>query len=301
MIAIRDPSVCRRCSDPRTISQAITGETGLPFEAQTGGGKGGEVWIELHPAGYLPAETFLIRSAVGWRRIDIQLEMGAHAAELLAAMEQADITGRTLFSAVLAECVSDAATVEFSINGATADIRTSDTWPGNWSRLGLAIHRGMLPLNAGDPTEDERLILRWTGRMAAAVVALLPVEDSSPADQLPDVEGLPEGAKVRVEINRYERDRRNRAAALAIHGYGCHACQLNLEELYGAAAAGLIEVHHVTPVSTLGDGYVVNPAVDLVPLCPNCHAVAHRRVPPFSVAEIASMLEEARPKSTQRL
>jgi hypothetical protein len=30
---------------------------------------------------------------------------------------------------------------------------------------------------------------------------------------------------------------------------------------------------------------------DLVPLCPNCHAVAHRRNPPFSVDEIRDLLQ----------
>jgi len=38
---------------------------------------------------------------------------------------------------------------------------------------------------------------------------------------------------------------------------------------------GYIEVRHVVPVSQLGDDYVVDPKDDLIPLCPNCHAVAH--------------------------
>jgi 5-methylcytosine-specific restriction protein A len=90
-------------------------------------------------------------------------------------------------------------------------------------------------------------------------------------------------------VNRYERDRRNRAAALAIHGYVCKACDLEMSDRYGPDAAGLIEVHHVTPVSEVGPGYIIDPRTDLVPLCPNCHSVAHRRSPPFSVDELRDM------------
>jgi 5-methylcytosine-specific restriction protein A len=102
--------------------------------------------------------------------------------------------------------------------------------------------------------------------------------------------GLPEGAKTRIEVNRYERDRRNRAAALAIHGYCCKACKLDMGERYGSAAAGLIEVHHVTPVSQVGEDYIIDPRTDLTPLCPNCHSVAHRRNPPYSVDDLREML-----------
>jgi 5-methylcytosine-specific restriction protein A len=59
---------------------------------------------------------------------------------------------------------------------------------------------------------------------------------------------------------------------------------------YGTAAVGLIEVHHVRPVSMLGAGYLIDPRTDLVPLCPNCHSVAHRRNPPYSIDDIRRML-----------
>jgi len=81
-----------------------------------------------------------------------------------------------------------------------------------------------------------------------------------------------------------------RAAAIAIWGYTCRACGLDFGARYAAAAKGFIEVHHKTPVSTLDPGTFVNPARDLVPLCPNCHAVSHRREPPFTVEELRTML-----------
>jgi 5-methylcytosine-specific restriction protein A len=151
----------------------------------------------------------------------------------------------------------------------------------------------MLPINVsdGDSEGDSRAIALWTGRAAAAVVALLPVEIEGGENQpMPDVIGFPEGAVCRIEVNRYERDRRNRAAALAIHGYVCMACDCDMERTYGAVAAGLIEVHHTTPVSQIDPSYVLDPRTDLVPLCPNCHAVVHRRSPPYSVGDLRTML-----------
>jgi 5-methylcytosine-specific restriction protein A len=53
---------------------------------------------------------------------------------------------------------------------------------------------------------------------------------------------------------------------------------------------GFVHVHHVTPVSEIGPGYVVNPATDLVPLCPNCHAMAHRSSPPLAVEALKKLL-----------
>lgn len=55
-------------------------------------------------------------------------------------------------------------------------------------------------------------------------------------------------------------------------------CEFEMSELYGEAASGLIEAHHLTPLSHLADGSVVqlNPKRDFAVLCPNCHRVIHR-------------------------
>jgi 5-methylcytosine-specific restriction enzyme A len=47
---------------------------------------------------------------------------------------------------------------------------------------------------------------------------------------------------------------------------------------YGEIGRDFIQVHHVVPVSELGNGYQLDPVTDLVPLCANCHAMAHHGV-----------------------
>jgi hypothetical protein len=99
-----------------------------------------------------------------------------------------------------------------------------------------------------------------------------------------------EGAPRRVEQTRYERDPALRAACLALQGTGCSICGMTFEGLYGAEAAGFIHVHHLDPLGTVGQAHVVDPATDLIPVCPNCHGVIHLRSPPFTPDEMKAML-----------
>ena len=89
---------------------------------------------------------------------------------------------------------------------------------------------------------------------------------------------IPEGAKHRVMVNRYERDPVARSRCLEHFGYGCQVCGLSFEERYGDVGREFMHVHHKTPLSEIADhdNHVVNPLEDLVPVCPNCHAMLHR-------------------------
>jgi putative restriction endonuclease len=86
-----------------------------------------------------------------------------------------------------------------------------------------------------------------------------------------------EGNKSQKYVTVYERDRKLRAAAIALHGDSCLACGFNFRDFYGDYATGYIQIHHVVPISEADVEKPVNPSTDLVPLCANCHAVVHRR------------------------
>lgn len=90
----------------------------------------------------------------------------------------------------------------------------------------------------------------------------------------------------------YERSPRNRQRALEIHGNRCAACGFSFDEVYGADhARGFIEVHHVRSISETSG--LVNPETDLVPLCSNCHSMAHReRERILTVEEIRALLRD---------
>lgn len=273
--------------DPRALAEAVSIETGLGFIGSEGRTSEGVRWLELIPAGHPAGQTFAIRVEIGWRRIDVRFRLGSFASELMSSVRSADESGRRVFRSVLDACSSAGADVTLNLNGATRSHKDDAVWDESWRSFGFAVGKGMLAINEGNDTADMRLIEEWTTRVAAAVIALLPVEKD--VEDSFDAHGLP-GARMRIEFNRYERDRRNRAAALAIHGHRCMACGIDMAERYGPVAEGLIEVHHIMPVSEVGSGYIINPKSDLVPLCPDCHSVAHRRLPPYSIQELQNML-----------
>ena len=86
-----------------------------------------------------------------------------------------------------------------------------------------------------------------------------------------------EGKKVAFYTTKYERNKSKRDKALKIHGYSCCICNINFKERYGEIGEGFIHVHHVKPLYSLDEEVVIDPSKDLVPVCPNCHAMLHRK------------------------
>jgi hypothetical protein len=87
-----------------------------------------------------------------------------------------------------------------------------------------------------------------------------------------------EGATKKVSVVVYERDPEARRICVKHHGAKCQVCGIDFGEEYGGFAGGFIHVHHKTPVARAAKdgGYKVDPRKDLVPVCPNCHAMLHR-------------------------
>lgn len=102
-----------------------------------------------------------------------------------------------------------------------------------------------------------------------------------------------EGSTQTVTINRYERNAAGRSAAIAHHGCRCVVCGFDFRKAFGPLGSGVIHVHHLVPLSDLREAYELDPVRDLIPICPNCHAMAHRREPPFTPAELQQMLRSA--------
>ena len=101
-----------------------------------------------------------------------------------------------------------------------------------------------------------------------------------------------EGSVRQVFVNAYERDPAARQACISHHGLACAVCGLLFEERYGPLGAGFIHVHHVVPLSELGTDYELDPIQDLLPVCPNCHAMLHRQRPPLTTAELRRLVRD---------
>lgn len=85
-----------------------------------------------------------------------------------------------------------------------------------------------------------------------------------------------EGHVRSVKVNVYERSSVARGKCIEYHGLSCKICGLNFGERYGKLGEGFIHVHHLKPLHTIGKDYVVDHKKDLIPVCPNCHAMIHR-------------------------
>lgn len=101
---------------------------------------------------------------------------------------------------------------------------------------------------------------------------------------------LTEGAVKTIAINAYERNAEARRICISHYGSICYLCKFNFEAIYGVAGKGYIHVHHLKRISEIRENYVIDPIRDLRPICPNCHAMIHSRIPPFTIEEMISML-----------
>ncbi|WP_019865762.1 HNH endonuclease [Methylovulum miyakonense] len=105
-------------------------------------------------------------------------------------------------------------------------------------------------------------------------------------DELDKTESLFEGIPKTVQVNSYERNQVARAKCIEHYGVQCVVCGFDFEKAYGEIGKGFIHVHHLTQLSEIREGYEVDPINDLNPVCPNCHAMLHKRNPPYAIDEI---------------
>lgn len=99
-----------------------------------------------------------------------------------------------------------------------------------------------------------------------------------------------EGATKQVSVNIYERNPVARKKCIEHFGYNCVVCDFNFKTTYGDLGKDFIHVHHLKELHTIGKKYEVDPIADLRPVCPNCHAMLHKRKPAYSIEEIKTLL-----------
>ena len=91
---------------------------------------------------------------------------------------------------------------------------------------------------------------------------------------------LQEGGRKEVTLSKVERSSYYRKLALKHYGCFCHACSFHPK------SESQIHVHHKQPLS---EGERTTTVEDLVPLCANCHALAHSQTPPISLEELQQL------------
>ena len=228
-----------------------------------------------------PERGLVFCVAISMRRARVTAVLGAFAANLLKAIHCAVEQERSALDALRSHYESVGLTVGFGDPLASAD----ESNPVREALLHVEI-----PYHE-EGFEHASGVARLSDALEAAVQLLLltlPHADTHSAVC------ATEGERRTFEISRAERSPANRRACLAIHGYACKGCGELLEHKYGRIAHQMIEVHHINPIGAMDEPSAVNPRTELVPLCPNCHAVVHRTVPPMAMHELKGLADASR-------
>jgi hypothetical protein len=105
-------------------------------------------------------------------------------------------------------------------------------------------------------------------------------------------EALIEGAKKQIIVNAYERNSKARLKCINKHGYICAVCDFDFEKTYGDIGKNFIHIHHLREISSVAENYEVDPEKDLIPVCPNCHAMLHKQKPAYTINEMKKILNK---------
>lgn len=161
----------------------------------------------------------------------------------------------------------------------TFPMKKSRTEPGN--------DKSAAKIEGFTPRLDKRELLRIGPRWYASIEGQMPLPEEVRKDEV-----LTEGAARTIHVNSYERSPEARRQCLEHHGYRCIVCDFDFERCYGDIGRRYIHVHHLVPLAEVGEEYHVDPCNDLVPICPNCHAMIHAASPMLSVEQLQKVLED---------
>lgn len=119
------------------------------------------------------------------------------------------------------------------------------------------------------------------------------VRSNGIAEEAIGAEKYIEGATKQISINIYERNLVARQKCLEYYGYSCSVCTFNFNDFYGEIGEGFMHVHHLKPLAEVNGEYHINPIQDLIPVCPNCHAMLHKTNPPLSISELQNIINKS--------
>ena len=114
-----------------------------------------------------------------------------------------------------------------------------------------------------------------------------------PLEEVLEVQKYREGLTKQVSVNVYERNPEARKKCIEQYGPSCHICRFQFDKFYGKIGEGFVHVHHLKSLSEIGQEYELDPIKDLRPVCPNCHAMLHRKKPAYTVEQLKDIILKA--------
>lgn len=215
---------------------------------------------------------------VGLNRYTATLELGRYAGALAAQIENADQEDVQLARA-LVNSIGEEVDVDFG--GQSRD---------DWRVLASGFRITATARKVAEASDEAvaRISREVVVPLMAAMAELIGydvIEEEDSEDH------AVEGGILVSTIRRRERNPRNRLLCIRLHGERCACCGFEPKSVYGDAGE-IIEVHHLEALSLLKTPRPYDPAIDLAPLCPNCHRAVHTRRPvPLGLDELRDMMQ----------
>lgn len=110
-------------------------------------------------------------------------------------------------------------------------------------------------------------------------------------DEIDSEQHFFEGKSKRVLVNIFERNIEARKTCIDYYGVTCQICEFDFEKKYGKLGQNFIHIHHKIDIAEIREEYKVNPIKDLIPVCPNCHSMLHKKKPAYSIQELKSFIK----------
>jgi 5-methylcytosine-specific restriction protein A len=276
--------------DLSAVAKLVTSKCGVSVVVERGF-QGDEQLFLISFTDLHPHETIGARVTFEFRGIRSEVFFGPFAGMTLERLAAAQQSAMERFVSHCETLQRSNVIVELRLDGVETPITEFAGRRGQWSRIGWALKSRPMVVPSLEDNSTQQLVAHWgalTLSLALDLLDLEPINELSVAMS----EGVRyEGRELEVLSRRYERDRIARELCIAHFGYACVACSRVLADVYGIVAHQFIHVHHKNPLSLKKSEAVVDPVHDLVPVCPNCHAMLHQKSPPYSVEELREMLK----------
>jgi len=127
---------------------------------------------------------------------------------------------------------------------------------------------------------------------ASLVSRLESLQEFKSPDELYIATSLQEGGTRTISVDMHERNPVARKECIEHWGTSCMVCDFVFLDRYGPIGQEYIHVHHLTPLGTLSGTRIVDPVKDLRPVCANCHAIIHKKHPPYSIEEVRGFISK---------
>jgi 5-methylcytosine-specific restriction protein A len=157
---------------------------------------------------------------------------------------------------------------------------------GNLAKVNWTPQSSGIEIN---PEFTDELEAVWFDFLTTQEIRHNPFKETEKDEQKVYTEGTPN----QVLITKYERNPYARKTCINHYGLSCIICGINFKEKYGEIGKDFIHVHHLKQVADIGKEYKIDPITDLRPVCPNCHAMIHKRKEPYTIEEIKLEIKNA--------